>query len=135
MNYIVTINGKTYEVSVERAAGGYKSVGQAPVKHTPAAAKSVTPAPAPTSVPVAPATPAASAPPAAQGSVVSPMPGVVLNIKANPGDVVRKGQPIVILEAMKMELEVPAPCDGIVGAIHVKKGDNVATGAVLADLK
>ena len=132
MNYTVTINGKTYEVSVERAAGSYKSVGQPPVKHTPAAPAAKPSAPVPAPVPAPAAAPAA---PAAQGSVVSPMPGVVLDVKANSGDVVRKGQPIVILEAMKMELEVPAPCDGTVGAIHVKKGDNVATGAVLADLK
>lgn len=60
------------------------------------------------------------------------MPGTILDIKVNVGDAVKLGQPIVILEAMKMENDIVAPCDGTVTSIVVKKGDSVDTNQLLA---
>lgn len=146
MKYVATLNGKRYEVEIERVeeyrpltaaeiASGVsapaKPVVAAPVeKAAPAPAAPVTPAP------VAPA-PAAPAP-AASGNgetVVSPLPGTVLDVKVNVGDSVKLGQVVVILEAMKMETEVVAGCDGVVESILVKKGDAVDTDAALVVLK
>ena len=60
------------------------------------------------------------------------MPGKILGVKANAGDAVKKGQVIVVLEAMKMENEIVAPCDGTVRQLTVQKGSTVATDALLA---
>ena len=120
-NYRITVNGTSYDVSVEELAGGVAPVA-APVAAAPVAA----PAPA-----VAPAAKSAGA-----GSikVASPMPGKILDVKANVGDAVKKGQVILILEAMKMENEVVAPEDGTIASINVANGDAVESGAVLATL-
>lgn len=64
--------------------------------------------------------------------VTSPLPGVVLNINVKEGDAVKKGQTILILEAMKMENSIEAPADGTVSIILVQKGDSVLEGAQLA---
>ena len=105
-NYRITVNGTSYDVSVEELAGGVAPVA-APVAAAPVAA----PAPA-----VAPAAKSAGA-----GSikVASPMPGKILDVKANVGDAVKKGQVILILEAMKMENEVVAPEDGTVASLSL----------------
>ncbi|GAB4168978.1 MAG: biotin/lipoyl-binding protein [Calditrichia bacterium] len=88
--------------------------------------------------PIQPATPApASAPkmtsPAAggEGAVSSPLPGVVLDILVKPGDTVKMGQPLLILEAMKMENEIKADRDGTIKEVLVNKGDSVLEGAAL----
>ena len=130
MKYKVTLKGKTYEVEVEKGEAmildEYAAAAPAPAAvPTPAAAPA---APAPTPAPAAPAAPA----PAASGTVVtSPLPGNVLSINVNVGDAVKAGQLLVLIEAMKMENEIVAPCDGVVKQIVASKGAVVATGDTL----
>jgi len=69
------------------------------------------------------------------GSLLAPMPGLVLRVLAEPGTAVTAGQPIVVLEAMKMEQTVSAPADGVLAELHAKTGDQVSTGQVLAVLR
>ena len=115
MKYTAIVNGKTYEVEIERASTG-RSIGHAA---------------APAAAPVQAAAPA----PAANGSaVVSPMPGSILDVRVKPGDTVAAGQVVVTLEAMKMEIEVKTEAAGTVSAVNVKKGDMVDSGAVLVVL-
>ena len=116
-NYRITVNGTAYDVAVEELGAG--------------AAPAAVAAPAP----VAAAAPAPAAP-AAAGSieVAAPMPGKILNVKAGVGTAVKKGDVIMILEAMKMENEVVAPQDGTIASINVAAGDSVEAGAVLASL-
>ena len=144
MKYVATLNGKRYEVEIERVeeyrpltAAEIASGVTAPAKPVVAAPVEKA-APAPAAAPVAPApTPAAPAP-AASGNgetVVSPLPGTVLDVKVNVGDTVKLGQVVVVLEAMKMETEVVAGCDGTVESILIKKGDAVDTDAALVVLK
>ncbi len=106
-NYTITVNGNVYEVTVEEGV----STGAAP-----AAPK--------------------AAPAGAQGSVTvaAPMPGKILGVKANVGQAVKKGEVMLILEAMKMENEIVAPSDGTVASINVSVGDAVEAGATLATL-
>lgn len=121
MKFKVTLNGKTYEVEAEKGA---------PMPETVYTAPAAAPAPA-VEAPAAPATaPApAPAPAAVSGTVVSsPLPGNVLAIEVNPGEAVKAGQVLVLIEAMKMENEIVAPCDGVVKQILVNKGAVVATG-------
>lgn len=124
--YTITVNGNVYDVTVEE--------GSAPAAAAPVAK---TAAPAPKAAPAAAPAPAPKAAPAgAQGGVKvnSPMPGKILGVKANPGQAVKKGQVILILEAMKMENEVVAPNDGTIASINVSVGDMVESGDVLATL-
>ncbi len=72
---------------------------------------------------------------AARGSLSAPMPASVVRVEVAPGDRVRKGDSLVILEAMKMELPVRAPADGIVAAVHCRPGDLVKPGVPLIDLE
>ncbi|MCD7896013.1 MAG: acetyl-CoA carboxylase biotin carboxyl carrier protein subunit [Planctomycetaceae bacterium] len=128
MKYNVTLNSKVYEVEVERGEAILVSV-------------QAVQAPAPVAAPVA-AAPAAAAPapaaaPAAAlaGDVVAAqMPGTILAVKVNPGDAVTSGQIVVLMEAMKMEIEVTAPRDGKVGQVVVAKGATVESGAPLLTL-
>ncbi len=120
-NYTITVNGTAYDVTVEE--GGQ---GSAPVS-TPAAP----------SRPAAPkAAPKPAAPAGAQGAVKvnAPMPGKILNIKANAGQAVKKGEVLLILEAMKMENEIVATSDGTIASINVTVGQSVEAGDVLATL-
>ena len=114
-NYTITVNGNVYDVTVEEGTG------------------SAAPAAAPKA---APAAPKAAAPAGAAGSVTvaAPMPGKILGVKANPGQAVKKGDVIVILEAMKMENEIVAPQDGTIASSNVATGDSVEAGATLATL-
>lgn len=121
-NYRITVNGTSYDVSVEELAGGVAPVA-APVAAAPVAAAAA-PAPAP----------AAKSAGAGSIKVASPMPGKILDVKANVGDAVKKGQVILILEAMKMENEVVAPEDGTVASIDVASGATVEAGDTLATL-
>ncbi len=114
----ITVNGKAYDVAVEEITDGS------------APAVSAAPAPASAAAPAAPA-PAASA---GSVSVVAPMPGTILDVKANVGDDVKKGQVIAVLEAMKMENDIVAPEDGKIASLNVKKGDTVNTGDAIASL-
>lgn len=122
-NYRITVNGTSYDVTVEELSGG-----AAPA--APVAAPVSAPAPA------AAPTPAKAAPAGGAGSikVSSPMPGKILAVKANVGDSVKKGQVILILEAMKMENEVVAPEDGTIASIDVTVGASVESGDTLATL-
>ena len=122
-NYRITVNGTSYDVSVEELAGGVAPVA-APVAAAPVAAPASAPAPAP----------AAKSAGAGSIKVASPMPGKILDVKANVGDAVKKGQVILILEAMKMENEVVAPEDGTVASIDVASGATVEAGDTLATL-
>lgn len=125
-NYRITVNGTSYDVSVEELSGGAAPVA-APVAAAPVAA------PAPAAAPAAPA-PAPAAGGAGSVKVSSPMPGKILAVKANVGDSVKKGQVILILEAMKMENEVVAPEDGTIASIDVTVGASVESGDTLATL-
>ncbi|HEU5389861.1 MAG TPA: biotin carboxylase N-terminal domain-containing protein [Streptosporangiaceae bacterium] len=69
------------------------------------------------------------------GSLLAPMPGLVLRVLAEPGTAVTAGQPVLVLEAMKMEQTVSAPADGVLAELHAKAGDQVSTGQVLAVLE
>lgn len=114
----VTVNGTKYDVEVEMIQDDGQQVAyQQPVyQQAPVSTPAVAPRPAPTA-PVAPATSAS----AGDADLKSPLAGLVVDIKANVGDAVKKGQPVIILEAMKMETNVNAPKDGKVKEIRVKK--------------
>ena len=117
----VTVNGTDYTVEWE------KPVEEKPVvKVQPVAAK-----------PAAPATPAAkpAVAPVSGNAIKTPLPGVIIDVKVAVGDVVKKGQTVVVLEAMKMENNINADRDGKVVAIQVAKGDTVADGAALVVLQ
>ena len=112
--YRVNVNGTNYEVCVEEISADE-------------AVKSAAPAAAP--APAA-ATPAAPAPAGGEKSI-APMPGTILSVNVKDGDTVKKGDILMILEAMKMENEILAPVDGVVAAVSVTKGQTVETGALL----
>ena len=116
MKYQVKVDGKVFEVEVEKVGGGYQSL-------TPASLTAAPAAPA--------AAPAASG---GSGDVVAPMPGTVLKVNVNSGDTVASGDVILILEAMKMENEIVAPCAGKV-TLNVKAGETVDTDALLASVE
>ena len=137
MKYNVTLNGKIYEVDVTESDAIVTGVSQVPfVAAAPApvaAAPVAAPAAAPAPVAEAPAAPAAPAPVSADGTQVkAPMPGTILAVKKNVGEAVKAGDVIVVLEAMKMENDIVAPCDGTVKSINAPKGTTVNTDDVLA---
>ena len=110
--YKVNVNGTVYEVEIEEMTG----------------------APAAAPVAAAPAAPV----PAASGvgeSITSPMPGNILAVNVAAGDMVKKGQVLMVLEAMKMENEIMAPHDGKVTAVGVTKGAAVESGALLCTIQ
>ena len=126
----ITVNGQTYQVEVEEI-GGVQTA--APVRAAAPVAAPVAAAPA---APKAAAAPAA-APKAAAGAgdpVKSPMPGNILDVKVKVGDKVSNGTCLVVLEAMKMENEIPAPKDGTVTSVLVSKGATVNAGDVLVTI-
>lgn len=127
--YIISVNGKSYEVEVEEVNGGIAQiVTQAPVAPVAPTPTPVAAAPAPAPKPVA-AKPAA---PAGGGaSVTSPMPGNIWKVMVKPGDNVKNGDVLIILEAMKMENEIFAPADGVVASVEVKEGVAVGAGDLL----
>jgi len=135
MKYVVTVNGKKFEVEVEKVGGAARSLSRQPVERgerTVAAAAPVAPAPVATP---APAAPVAASTTVGGVTITSPMPGSILDVKVNIGDKVKYGQTLAVLEAMKMENDIPATQDGEVAEIKVKKGDIVETDAVLIVLK
>ncbi len=121
MKYKITLKGRTYEVEVQR--------GEAMLLDEYDAAAPVPAAPAAPAA--AAAAPAAAAPVSAGTKVEAPLPGNVLNVKVSVGQAVKAGDVLVIIEAMKMENEVAAPCDGVVKQIVADKGAVVATGDTL----
>ena len=106
--YRVNVNGTVYEVELEEITGA-----------APAAA---------------PAAPAPAAAPAGGEKIAAPMPGTILSVNVAAGDAVKKGQVLMILEAMKMENEIMAPCDGTVTSVSVTKGAAVESGALLCTI-
>lgn len=139
MKYVVTLNGKNYEVLVEKGEAILESVTDAPVPAPAAPAAPVAPAPAaaaaPAPAPAAPAAPAAPVAAAAGTKVESPMPGTIVDIKAPVGTAVKEGDVVLILEAMKMENEIMAPHDAKVAQVLANKGATVNTGDVLVVLE
>lgn len=122
-NYTITVNGNVYDVTVEEGA----STGAPVAAKAPAAPKAAPKA-----------APAAAAPKAAGGSgsvkIEAGAAGKVFKLEKKVGDAVKKGDPVVVIEAMKMEIPVVAPQDGTVASIDVAVGDAVEAGAVLATL-
>ena len=116
-NFLVNVNGTQYEVAVEEIDG----------KAAPAA-KQAPVAAAPKAAPV-------SAAPAGGTKVTAPMPGTILGVNVKDGDAVKAGQPIFVLEAMKMESDITAPVDGIVRGLQVRKGDAAEAGGLLCSIE
>lgn len=109
--YRVNVNGTVYEVELEEMTD------------------------APAAAPVAAPAPSAAAAPAAGGEkVTSPMPGTILSVNVAAGDAVKRGQVLMILEAMKMENEIMCPCDGTVASVSVTKGAAVESGTLLCTI-
>ena len=121
----ITVNGVAYEVEVEEVAAGEASaLAAAALKAAPkAAAPAAKPAAAPKAAPVANGT-----------KVNAPMPGTILDVKVAQGQAVKKGDVLLILEAMKMENEILAPQDGTVAQVTVSKGASVNSGDALVVL-
>jgi len=124
--YHVTVDGHTYEVTVEEVSGTSAKVAAPP--------KPAAPTPPPPSKPI-PAAPKPTPTPAASASggtqIKAPMPGKILTIQVKPGDNVKSGKVLLILEAMKMENDIMAPVDGIIQTVNVNAGESVNTGDVL----
>ena len=123
-NYTITVNGNVYNVSVEEGAGAVAAApgvaAPAPVAAAPAAAPA----------------PKAAAPTGAAGAVKvnAPMPGKILGVKTQVGAAVKKGDVVIVLEAMKMENEIVAPQDGTVASVNVSVGASVESGEVMLTL-
>ena len=138
MKYIVTLNGHDYEVMVSDGTAEVLSV--SPVGQTsaapvaaPVAKPAAAPAPAAKPAPAPVAKPAASS--SAGGTTVSaPMPGNILKLMVKQGDKVTSGQVLLVLEAMMMENEIFAPCDGTVTSVSVNTGATVNTGDVMVTI-
>lgn len=132
MKYKVTLNGRTYEVEVEAGKAMLLDEYEAVV---PTAAPVAAPAaaPAPVAAPAAAPAPAAAAP-VAGDAVTAPMPGNILKVNVTPGQAVKEGDVLVVLEAMKMENEILAPKACTVKQVLVSKGSTVDTGATLVVL-
>ena len=120
-NYRITVNGNVYDVTVEETGS------------TPSTPDVSAPISAPVATPAPKVTPVASAG-AGAVKVTSPMPGKILAVKTSVGAAVKKGEVLLILEAMKMENEIVAPQDGTVASIDISEGASVEAGAVLASL-
>ena len=120
--YNITVNGVTYVVNVEEVSG--------------AAAPAAAPAPVAAPAPAPAAAPKAAAPKASAGavSVKAPMPGNIMKINVKAGQAVKKGDVLIVLEAMKMENDICAPDDGTVASVEVSQGATVETDAVLVTL-
>ena len=118
--YNITVNGNTYEVLVEEADASTPVSYSAPVAAPVAAPKAAAP----------------KAAPVAGGAVkvTSPMPGTILAVKVSAGQQVKKGDVICVLEAMKMENDIPSPQSGVVASINVQKGSNVNANDVIITL-
>ena len=122
-NYTITVNGHVYDVTVEEGTGSAAPVAAAPKAAAPAAAPKA-----------APAAPKAAAAGAGSVKVEAGAAGKVFKIEASVGQAVKKGDTILILEAMKMEIPMVAPQDGTVASIDVAVGDSVEAGTALASL-
>ena len=132
--YKFKINGKEYNVAIGEANGKMLSVNvngasyEVELENAPA-----TQASAPVAAPAAAPAPAAAAPaaaPAGAGQTIkSPLPGIIISVDVKEGQAVNRGQKVAVVEAMKMENDILAECDGTVTAVHARKGDSVLEGA------
>ena len=123
----VKVDGKKYRVEVEEEGVSHAA---------PGAAKSSPPPRLPIqNIPNPVTPPRPTVPGGSQSMVNSPLPGTILAIKVAEGDAVSQGQTLVILEAMKMENEIPSPVEGKISSIKIKKGDSVSTGDLLLVLE
>ena len=119
----IKVNGKSYEVEVEEVN---TSVVSAPaVQNNPQPPVAAAPQPS---------KPLTSAPPTGSASITAPMPGNIISVKVKVGDVVKAGDVLCILEAMKMENEIMAPKAGTVASVHVEAGNAVNNGDVLVSI-
>ena len=139
--YKFKINGNEYNVEINSVEGNiadvtvngasYKVEMDTPVAPAPAAAPATpatsAPAPAPASAP-------ATAPAGAGKVITSPLPGVIIEVSVKEGQAVKAGQKVAVIEAMKMEIERQASCDGTVTAVLVNKGDSVLEGAEIVKI-
>ncbi|MBR2989892.1 MAG: biotin/lipoyl-binding protein [Solobacterium sp.] len=129
MKYIVVLNGKKYEVEVEKGNATAVYAGKAePVQAAPAPAAPAPAAPAPAQA--APAAPAGSGDP-----IKSPMPGTILDVRVSAGQAVKEGDILFILEAMKMENEIVAPRAGTITSVTVTKSTAVQTDQIIATIQ
>jgi biotin carboxyl carrier protein len=132
--YKFKIGGNQYDVTVNGIEGKIADVTVNGVNYQVELENEV-PAAAPVAAPSAAAAPAAAAPtaapkPAGAGKKIgSPLPGVIISVDVKEGQAVKRGQKVAVIEAMKMENEILAECDGTITAIHVSKGDSVLEGA------
>lgn len=116
-NFVITVNGKTYQVGVEEVGASAETTAAPVVVSQPQTAK--------------PAATSSSAAVVNGEKVISPFPGLIKNLLVTDGARVKKDQPILVLEAMKMDNDITAPCDGTI-KFQVQKGANVESDAVLA---
>jgi glutaconyl-CoA/methylmalonyl-CoA decarboxylase subunit gamma len=118
--FVIKVNGNEYEVEVDEI-------------------KTEVSKPATTSIPVAAQAPKSISTPSTTAvggaAIKAPMPGTILKVNVKAGDPVKKGQTLLVLEAMKMENEIVAPSDGTIEAVLVEKGNQVGAGAVLVSIK
>lgn len=121
MIYTVTINNKSYEIEVEKGQASIVKIAETKAQSNPQVSQ--TPAAPP---------PTAAVPTAKGNPLTAPMPGTIINIKVRNGDHVKKGDVILVLEAMKMENDITAPIDGVVAQITAVQGSSVSTGDILA---
>lgn len=119
-SYTITVNGNVYDVTVEENTNGAPAAAPAPRAAAPA--------------PASAAKPAAATGAAGSISITAGAAGKVVDVVAAPGAAVKKGDPVVVLEIMKMETPVVAPQDGTVASVDVTKGETVESGAVLATM-
>jgi biotin carboxyl carrier protein len=128
MIYKVTLNGKIYEVEVEKGEAIIQAEYEAALPQA---------TPAPTAPPVAAPAQAPTAAPVVTGGgeeVKSPFPGNVNAVKVTPGQAVKEGDVLVVIEAMKMENDITAPKAGKIGQVLVQKGSTVESGATLVTI-
>ena len=140
--YKLKINGNDYNVAIDEVEGNtakvevngtpYSVEFDQPVAKKKPAVVINRPTPAAGAAPAVAVSKPAAAPAGGGTNVPSPLPGVVLNLNVREGDAVKKGQCILVLEAMKMENNIEAPCDGTLKKFMVQKGDSVLEGATLA---
>ena len=131
MKYKVKLNGKIYEVEVEK--GNAELLSEYDAISAPAAAPVAAAPAAPAAAPAA-AAPAAAAPAASGNATPSPLPGVVVAVKKNVGDKVKAGDVVMLIEAMKMENEITAAKDGTLVAVLAPKGTQVQVGTALFEI-
>ena len=120
---LVRVDGKPYEIDVKKAAGPVSKPAPVSMPAQPIIQKAKPAVPEPPQPPVRPAP--------SGGEVIAPMPGLILEIMVAVGDHVEVGTPVIKMEAMKMENEIPSPVSGTVKTIAVKVGDNVSTDETL----